>query len=132
MDKKKISSAFDDDRGSIFDLLTDEDIHHIGYLITKKNSIRGKHYHKEQKQFTLVLEGRAKIITKDLLDENSEIEETILDEMEMVLFPAFCYHSIEAQEDSKILVFTSKSRTMESYEDDTIRVEDITTYKKPN
>ena len=32
----KLSAAFEDERGSIWDLLTDEEIHHVGFLISKK------------------------------------------------------------------------------------------------
>lgn len=125
----KIKPAFVDKRGSIWDFLTDDEIHHVGFLISKKNSIRGKHYHKEQKQYTLILKGKVKIITKNLLEKNSKIEEFLLNEYEMVLFPPFYYHSIESLEDSKCLILTSKSRKGYDYENDTIRVDDIKSFK---
>ena len=62
--------AFEDQRGSIWDFLTDETIHHIGLLITKKDTIRGKHFHKEQKQYTLVLSGKIRVTAKNLHDLN--------------------------------------------------------------
>lgn len=128
MEVKKIKSAFVDERGSIWDFLTNEEIHHIGFLISKKNSVRGKHFHKEQKQYTLLLSGKIRVIVKNLLDKNSEIEEFDLNEMEMVLFPPHCYHSIEALEDSKILIFSSKSRDAMKYEDDTFKISDIKSF----
>ena len=70
MEIRKISPAFEDDRGSIWDFLTDETIHHVGFLITKKNSIRGKHFHKEQKQYTLVTKGKMKIVVPSSDNEN--------------------------------------------------------------
>ena len=100
----KIEPAFVDGRGSIWDLLMNEQIDHIGMLISKKGSIRGKHYHKKQKQYTLVLNGKIRIITKDISKGDSKIERLDLNEMEMVLFPSFCYHSLEALEDSKCIV----------------------------
>lgn len=126
---KKIEPAFVDVRGSIWDLLTDNDIHHAGFLINKKGSIRGKHYHKEQKQYTLVLKGRIRVTVRNLLDANSKIEVSDLNKMEMVFFPPFCYHSIESLEDSECLVFTSKSRVGTGYEDDTFRIPDIDSFK---
>ena len=45
MDKIKLKPAFVDERGSIWDIVSDDTIHHSGYLISKKNSIRGKHFH---------------------------------------------------------------------------------------
>jgi len=121
----KIEPAFIDERGSIWDFLTNDKINHVGFFTSKKKSIRGQHYHKEQKQYTLVLRGQVSITTKNLLDENAKIEKFELSEMEMVLFPPYCYHSIEALEDSECLVLTSKSRQGLRYEEDTIRVKNI-------
>ena len=125
----KIKPAFEDDRGSIWDFLTDEIISHVGFLETKKGSTRGKHYHKEQKQFTLVQKGKIKVSTKYINDKNAKIEVFELNEMEMVVFPPLMYHSIEAIEDSKCLIFTSKSRKGTGYEEDTYRIEDINSFK---
>jgi len=125
----KIEPAFVDERGSIWDLLTDVTIHHIGFLKSKKGSIRGKHYHKEQQQYTLVLSGKIKIVVRDLSDKNSKLETAELNKMEMVIFPPFHYHSIEAIEDYECLVFTTKGRSGTAYEDDTFRVPNIESYK---
>ena len=129
---KKITPAYEDERGSIWDFLTNEETHHIGYLITKKGQVRGNHYHKKQKQYTLVLRGQIEVTAKNLLDENSEVEIFDLKEMEMVEFPPFCFHSLKAKEDSECLVFTSKGRNGAEYEDDTFRINDIKSYKLTN
>jgi dTDP-4-dehydrorhamnose 3,5-epimerase len=126
---KNIKPVFEDERGSIWDFLTGEIIHHVGFLITKKNSIRGKHFHKEQKQYTLVTKGKIKITIKDLKKDNSLIEELELGVNDRVLFPPYCYHSIQAIEDSECLIFTSKSRKDEGYEDDTYRIDDISSFR---
>jgi dTDP-4-dehydrorhamnose 3,5-epimerase-like enzyme len=129
VNKTKIEAAFVDERGSIWDFLTDKEVHHVGFLISKKNSIRGKHYHKEQEQYTLVLNGKMKIITKNIQNKDSKVEETILEKMEMVKFPPFYYHALESLEDSECLVLTSKGRAGQDYEEDTIRVNDIENYE---
>ena len=120
--------AFEDQRGSIWDFLTDETIHHIGLLITKRDTIRGKHFHKEQKQYTLVLSGKIRVTAKNLHNNNSKLEVKELKKMDMVFFPPYMYHSVEALEDSECLIFTSKSRKDSGYEDDTFRVEDINSF----
>jgi dTDP-4-dehydrorhamnose 3,5-epimerase len=128
MEKIKLNPAFKDDRGSIWDLLTNDQVNHVGLLKSKKNSIRGKHYHKLQKQHTLIFKGKVKIITKDLTVPNSPIEEFILESMEMIVFPPFCYHSIETIDDSVCLIFTDRTRIGNGYEEDTIRINDIENY----
>jgi dTDP-4-dehydrorhamnose 3,5-epimerase-like enzyme len=129
MEITKISPVFEDDRGSIWDFLTDENIDHIGFLVSKKGAIRGKHFHKEQKQYTLVQKGKIKVATKNLKDKNSIIETKELNKMDMVFFPPYMYHSIEAVEDSECLIFTSKSRKGSGYEEDTFRVENINSFE---
>ncbi len=60
-----LKPVFTDERGSIWDFLTGETIHHVGFLNYKKKiQIRGKHFHKEQKQYTLVTKGKMKIVVK--------------------------------------------------------------------
>ena len=129
MKVENIKPVFVDERGSIWDYLTGETIHHVGFLISKKDAIRGKHYHKEQKQYTLVTKGRMKITVKELKNNNSTIEEFELGVNDMIMFPPYCYHSIEALEDSECLVFTSKSRKGDNYEEDTFRIENINSFK---
>ena len=129
MEIRKISPAFEDDRGSIWDFLTDETVHHVGFLVSKKGAIRGKHFHKEQKQYTLVQKGKIKVTIKNLENKNSIIETKELNKMDMVFFPPYMYHSIEAIEDSECLIFTSKSRKGTGYEEDTFRVKNIDSFK---
>ena len=132
MDITKIKPAFEDERGEIYDLLTNDSVNHIGLLKSKKDSIRGKHYHKEQKQYTLVLKGKVKVVTKNLVDKNAKVVVTELNKMDIVLFSPYCYHSLEATEDYECLIFTSKSREGTGYEEDTFRVQDIETFKLSN
>ena len=129
MEIKKIEPAFEDKRGSIWDYLTDENINHAGFLKTNKGSVRGKHYHKEQKQYTLVTKGKIRVVGKDLLKNNSKIEIQEMGIMEMVVFPPYYYHSIEAIEYAECLVFASKSRKDTGYEEDTVRIQDINSFE---
>ena len=125
MDKIKLKPAFVDERGSILDIVSDDTIHHAGYLTCKKNSVRGKHFHKEQKQYTILLHGKIRVLLKNLVDQDAKLEVIDLNEMEMILVPPFYYHSIEAIQDSECLILTSRSRANMGYENDTIRVDDI-------
>ena len=128
MDKIKLKPAFVDERGSILDIVSDDTIHHAGYLTCKKKSVRGKHFHKEQKQYTILLHGKIRILLKNLVDQDAKLEVIGLNEMEMILVPPFYYHSIEAIQDSECLILTSRSRANMGYENDTIRVDDIESF----
>lgn len=128
MEIQKIKPVFTDERGSIWDFLTGETIHHVGFLTTKKNAIRGKHFHKEQKQYTLITKGKMEIVVKELKNKDSKIQKFELEVNDMIIFPAYCYHSIQALEDSECLVFTSKSRKDDEYEEDTYRIDNIDSF----
>jgi hypothetical protein len=69
------------------------------------------------------------VTVKNLQNDNSVMETTELDKMDMVFFPPYLYHAIEALEDSECLIFTSKSRKDFGYEEDTFRVQDINSFK---
>ena len=49
MEIDKIKPAFTDDRGEIYDILSDPSIQHITIFTINKDSVRGKHFHKEEK-----------------------------------------------------------------------------------
>ena len=126
----KIRPAFIDERGSIWDLLPVQDMKHVGLLISKKGSIRAQHYHKNQTQFTLVLEGKMKATTKDV-KHDSKIEIREISEMEMLVSPPYQYHSFEFLEDSKCITFSTGEHSGEAYEKDTFRIKDITQFHEP-
>ena len=128
----KIKPAFEDERGSIWDFLSDDTIHHSGYLISTKDSVRGKHFHKQQKQYTLVLKGIMEISIKNLQIPESSLKKYVLHPFEMILIPPLHYHSLVSVEDSECLIFTSKSRDNMSYEEDTFRIDDIESFKLQN
>ena len=124
----KIKPVFEDERGTIWDLIKGEDIQHVGFLKSNKNSIRGKHFHKIQTQYTLVLKGKIKLTSKDLSNKNLKKEQVNLTEMDMICHPPFHYHEIEAIENSELVIFTSMKRDNLSYEEDTFRVTDIDSF----
>mgnify|MGYP001565440773 CR=1 FL=1 len=121
--KKKIEPAFEDERGTIFDLVDKEKILHIGLIISKKDSIRGKHYHKQAKQITYVLSGKIMLTTKDVGQKNSDYQTIIMEAGDIATIPPMVVHSIKALEDTTFLVFTDKPRSGGGYENDTHRIE---------
>lgn len=116
---KKIKPVFEDDRGSIFDLVDKENISHVGMVTSKKGSIRGNHYHKTAKQITYVLSGKMELRLKDFSDKNSKPETIIMEQGDIMTINPMVAHQIKALEETVFLVFTDKQRTDGGYEDDT-------------
>ena len=121
--KKKIKPAFEDERGAIFDLVDKEKIYHIGLLTSKKDSVRGNHYHKKAKQITYVLSGKIELTTKGAEQKNAESYTIIMEAGDIVTIPPMVSHSIKALEETTLLIFTDKQRSDGGYENDTYRVE---------
>lgn len=120
--KKKINPAFEDERGAIFDLIDKEKILHIGLILSKKNSIRGEHYHKKAKQITYVLSGKIMLTTKNVKQKSSNCQTIIMEAGDIATIPPMVIHSIKAIEDTTFLVFTDQPRSDGGYENDTHRI----------
>ena len=130
MEIDKIKPVFSDDRGKIYDILSDSSIRHITIFTINKDSVRGKHYHKKQKQWIFVLKGQIKVKTKNLLEKNSKIEEVILNEKDMIFLPQYFYREIIGISDnSECLFITSKFRKKSLHQEDTFSVNDIESFE---
>ena len=123
LEVKKIKPAFEDDRGSIFDLVDKENVSHVGMVTSKKGTIRGNHYHKTAKQITYVLSGKMELVLKDFSKKDSKPETIIMEQGDILTIDPMVAHSIKALEETIFLVFTDKQRIDGGYEDDTCRVD---------
>ncbi len=121
---KRIVPAFSDARGAIIDIIETE-IHHTGLITFTKGAVRANHYHKLQDQYTYILSGKLELKTKDMTDPTSPVRVDILEAQDLAIVPAHVAHAYRALEDASMLCLTTCSRDMQSYEDDTIRIEPL-------
>src|SRR6185503_15885394 len=70
---RKLVPVYEDGRGKIFDVLDGESIAHVGFVTSRAGAIRGNHYHVQETQYTLVVKGKVKWITKDVRDSQSPV-----------------------------------------------------------
>ncbi len=115
-----IKPAFEDGRGSIYDILESDKIKHIGILISEAKSIRGNHYHKKATQWTYVIDGRIILYLRQL--EQTKIKKIEMKPGDMVELPPLTIHATESLEKSKILILTDQPRVDNGYEYDTFRI----------
>lgn len=121
---KHIEPSFSDERGVILDILEAE-IHHTGVITFKKGAVRANHYHKQQDQYTYILSGKIELKSKDMGKEGSPTETHILGVHDLAIVPAHVAHAYKALEDTVMICLTTHERDMQSYEDDTIRIEPL-------
>ena len=119
--KKKI---FRDTRGVIADVIYKNHINHIGYIYSKKNAIRGNHYHKKTSQYNFVLEGVINYYLK--LKKQKKIKVIKLKKGDLILTKPNEIHAFKTISSKSIfMVFTLGIRGGKDYEKDTYRVESI-------
>ncbi len=121
---EKIAPAFSDERGSITDVLNGREIRHAGIITFRKGSVRAKHYHKKQTQYTYVLKGKIELTTKDLREKSPVKSSVIISDGFLASIPPNVIHIYNALEDSVILDLTTEPRSDGGYEADTYRVDE--------
>ena len=106
---------FEDERGIISNYYFDDSINMIGYVESKKETIRGNHYHPIQTQKCLLIKGSYISITKDLSDKNSVIETRLVNEGELSTIPPYVAHTMVFLEDSIFLNLVNGEREHQNY-----------------
>jgi quercetin dioxygenase-like cupin family protein len=121
---KKITPAFEDQRGAIIDVF-EGSVHHTGIITFQKDAVRANHYHKVQTQYTYVLEGKIELKTKDARNDADPVQTVVMEVGDFVALPPYTIHSYRALEKSSMICLTTRERDMASYEEDTIRVDPL-------
>ena len=75
---------FIDDRGKISNYDLPEPINMIGYIESKKGTIRANHYHPQQEQKCLLIKGQFISVYKDIIDNNSIKVTHVVNEGDMI------------------------------------------------
>ena len=99
-----------DNRGIISNYYIDDSINMIGYVESKKHTVRGNHFHPVQTQKCLLIKGQYLSITKDLKNENSSIEIKLISEGDLSTIPPNVAHSMVFLEDSIFLNLVNGNR----------------------
>ena len=99
--------VYEDERGTIRDVLFNEIIEHVTIISSKKGAIRGNHYHKHTSQYTYVIKGSLKAISQT---QDKQIEIKIIEQNDLLFTPPMEKHVLVSLEDSEILALTRGPR----------------------
>ena len=121
---KKIKPEFVDKRGYISRILDQDKVKIRSVLIieSKKNSVRGNHYHKKDIHFVYCLSGKFKYSEKNVKSSNSKIASVILKPRDLVFTKPMFWHQMEFMEKTIFFAFTTETRKQSHYETDTVRL----------
>ena len=107
---QKLKATFADDRGAIYDIFNGEGIRHVGHVTSKKDSVRGNHYHKKELEYMYIVRGKFKLLAKDVSRDNAEIEEHVVVPGDIIINPPNTAHTLVALEDSEFFHITNTVR----------------------
>jgi len=108
----------EDDRGVIQDLLVTP-LDAVTEIRTCKGKIRGNHTHRETVQYTYVVSGLLRVVTRQ---GGGPLRDRVYAPGDMACEHPGVTHAWEALEDTTVLVFTKGPRSGTAYESDTERL----------
>lgn len=111
-------TAFRDSRGSILDILDDVILNSVTLITNKKGAVRANHFHKKTVQYTFVLSGRVRYVSKGPRGRKS----AVLKAGDLAVSPPNEAHATEALTDATFLALSSGPRHGKNYEADTFRL----------
>ena len=106
---------FIDERGKISNFDLPEPINMIGYIESKKGTMRANHYHPVQEQKCLLIKGQFISIYKDLVDEKSTKVTHVVNEGEMIVTQPNVAHTMIFTEDTIFLNLVRGEREHKNY-----------------
>ncbi len=111
----KGQNEFIDIRGKISNYELPESINLIGYIESKKGTVRANHFHPIQEQKCLLVKGQFISIYKDLLNDNSHRITHIVNEGDLIVTKPNVAHSMVFTKDSIFLNLVRGEREHENY-----------------
>lgn len=98
--KRNIMNEVKDERGFLKELITGN-WEQINLLFTKKDTMRGNHYHKTTVEFFYLIEGKVNFIVKDIkLNQRVNFEATNGD---LIIIPILHHHILNFFEDTTMI-----------------------------
>lgn len=104
-----------DARGKISNYELTEPINLIGYIESKKGSVRANHYHPIQEQKCLLVKGKYISVIKDLADPKAQIKTQLIQEGDIAIIKPNVAHTMVFLEDSIFLNLVRGEREHENY-----------------
>ncbi len=100
-------------------LSTEKSIEEIYVLHTKKGSVRGNHYHRQNVEFFTVIKGTAIIALKDVEEGEAEILTVSAGDNIVIKVPENVAHGFRNDEDEDLVILAAASKLYDSEDTDT-------------
>ena len=120
MELIKLVAAHTDSRGTITDLISNEEINAVTLITFKQGAVRANHYHERTVQWNYVLSGEILLVTQ--LPGFARTER-VLASGEFAITRENERHALLGLSDAEVLILTKGPRAGTQYEDDTFRLD---------
>jgi len=120
MKPKRLRPAFRDSRGAITDILDDVPLNSVTIITSRKGVVRGNHYHRKTVQYTYMLKGRIRYVSRR---GKGKPRSFVMRAGDITSSPPMEAHAILALEDSEFIVLSMGPRHGKDYERDTFRLD---------
>lgn len=126
---KHIDAAVVDERGTITNLFEGA-LGHAALITSKKGTVRGNHYHKQDYQYIYLVSGELESHSTDV--RKPERRQVLkVKPGDLIDTPPYIAHAQKFTEDSVFLAFSTRQRESGKYEDDTIAYPVVAGYLNP-
>lgn len=115
---------FIDDRGTIQPIV-DAPIGGCAFLTSRKGAVRANHYHQEDWHYTYVVTGSLAYYHRPVGSKETPKRE-VFTAGDVFHSAPLMEHAMEFLEDSSIIVLSKMHRDHDTYEEDVVRVSDLT------
>lgn len=114
-----LKSAHTDERGTITDLISDDNINAVTLISFVKGAVRANHYHERTIQWNYVISGEILLVTQFPGHDKVEL---VLRPGDFAVTRENERHALKGLSDSQVLILTKGPRAGSEYESDTFRL----------
>jgi quercetin dioxygenase-like cupin family protein len=119
MELIKLIAAHTDARGSITDLISDDEVNAVTLITFAKGAVRANHYHERTIQWNYVLSGEILLVTQM---PGAERVERVLKKGDFAVTRENERHALQGVTEAEVLILTKGPRAGTQYENDTFRL----------
>ena len=116
-----LAPAHTDARGTITDLIDDDEINAVTVITFMPGAVRANHYHERTVQWNYVMEGEILLATQR---PGAEREERVLRKGDFAITREQERHALKAITEATVLILTKGPRAGSQYENDTFRLDE--------
>lgn len=119
MELIKLIAAHTDARGTITDLISDDEVNAVTLITFTKGAVRANHFHERTIQWNYVLSGEILLVTQM---PGAERVEKVLKKGDFAVTRENERHALQGVAEAEVLILTKGPRAGTQYENDTFRL----------